>query len=142
MGGKAQYKTRQYNLILDYLKTNASRYATVPEMSLCFKRAGTPVGAATIYRQLEKLCEAGQAHKFSRPGVRGSCYQYHSITSNCNRHFHLKCEQCNKLIHLNAAETGTLRHHVLANHGFVPNCTKTIIYGVCSHCMRLKPQEI
>ena len=141
MGGRSQYKTRQYNLIMGYLASlGENEHTSIPQMVAHFKETGTPVGTATLYRQLEKLAAEGRVRKFTLEGRAGARYQYQPGHKGCNAHFHLKCEGCGSLVHLDCEETRAFQQHVLESHGFVANYSKTVIYGLCKHCAGKGPK--
>ena len=48
------YNTRQRELILEYIKSNAENHLTADAIALALK--SEQVGKTTVYRYLEKLC--------------------------------------------------------------------------------------
>lgn len=133
-GQKAQYKTRQYNLIMAYFAALGEEHATIGKVEAYFQDAGQPIGKATIYRHLEKLAAQGIVQKYTLDGIAGACYQYQPGHTGCDAHFHLKCEQCGRLVHLDCEETQAFQQHVADTHGFHANYSKTVIYGLCKDC--------
>lgn len=127
------YNTRQKEKLLDYLVSNMDRHTSVQEISSFLTAEGTPVGTATIYRQLDKLVESGEVRKYSFDGKTGACYQYIG-DGTCREHFHLKCLRCGRLIHLNCDHLSGLNEHILKHHGFTVDPVQTVFYGVCAEC--------
>jgi Fur family ferric uptake transcriptional regulator len=128
------YKTRQRELLLQYLIQNKSIHLTVEDMANHLKRKNKPVGKSTIYRYLDKLVSQGLVRKyFVEEGV-GACYQYNQAREDCNHHFHLKCTSCGQLLHVKCTYLNSVHQHVLDHHHFLVDHTKTVLYGICHEC--------
>ena len=128
------YNTRQKEKLMDFLLTNKDKHTSVQEISAYLAAEGTPVGTATIYRQLDKLVESGIVRKFVIDGKTGACYQYIENKKECREHFHLKCLCCGKLIHLNCDHLMGINEHIAEHHGFIIDPSQTVFYGKCSDC--------
>ena len=57
MGVKVQYRTKQREEIISYLKTVPGKHVTAADVRSHFQDQAVSVGQTTIYRQLEKLVE-------------------------------------------------------------------------------------
>lgn len=134
MKNDSGYKTRQKEKILDYLVRNKEKHTNVQEISAFLMAEGTPVGTATIYRQLDKLIDSGTVRRYNFDGKTGACYQYIENDSDCHEHFHLKCTVCGKLIHLNCERLSGIDRHIFEHHGFQVDPSQTVFYGKCSDC--------
>lgn len=134
MKNDSGYKTRQKEKILDYLVRNKEKHTNVQEISAFLTAEGTPVGTATIYRQLDKLIDSGTVRRYNFDGKTGACYQYIENDSECHEHFHLKCTVCGKLIHLNCERLSGIDRHIFEHHGFKIDPSQTVFYGECSDC--------
>lgn len=134
MKNDSGYKTRQKEKILDYLVRNKEKHTNVQEISAFLTEEGTPVGTATIYRQLDKLIDSGTVRRYNFDGKTGACYQYIENDSECHEHFHLKCTICGKLIHLNCERLSGIDRHIFEHHGFQIDPSQTVFYGKCSDC--------
>ena len=134
MKNDSGYKTRQKEKILDYLVRNKEKHTNVQEISAFLTEEGTPVGTATIYRQLDKLIDSGNVRRYNFDGKTGACYQYIENDSECHEHFHLKCTICGKLIHLNCERLSGIDRHIFEHHGFQVDPSQTVFYGKCSDC--------
>ncbi|MDE5558839.1 MAG: transcriptional repressor [Ruminococcus sp.] len=134
MKNDSGYKTRQKEKILDYLVRNKEKHTNVQEISAFLTAEGTPVGTATIYRQLDKLIDSGTVRRYNFDGKTGACYQYIENDSDCHEHFHLKCTICGKLIHLNCERLSGIDRHIFEHHGFQVDPSQTVFYGKCSDC--------
>ena len=128
------YKTSQKERLLDFLVKNKEKHTNVQEISAYLRSEGTPVGTATIYRQLDRLVESGSVRKFVIDGKTGACYQYIENEKECREHFHLKCLSCGKLIHLSCGQLIGINRHIAEHHGFIVDPLQTVFYGKCAEC--------
>lgn len=130
------YKTKQKESLLSFLIKNKDKHTNVREISDFLKFEGTPMGTATIYRQLEKLVEQGMVRKYILDGSTGACFQYIDEKDCCNEHFHLKCISCGQLIHINCDYLSGINKHIFEHHGFTVDSSQTVFYGKCSECSK------
>lgn len=128
------YRTRQRELILDFLKHSDARHVSVDEVLEHLKAEGDKVGRTTIYRYMEKLTEEGVLRKYFIEEGAGACYQYVEYAQGCHEHFHLKCLKCGRLFHVECDYLNKLGEHIKEHHGFTVDNTKTVLYGVCKDC--------
>lgn len=136
MKSDSGYNTRQKENLLDFLINNKERHTSVQEISAFLTNAGTPMGMATIYRQLDKLVENGVVRRYVLDGKSGACYQYIGADSGCHEHYHLKCVRCGKLIHFDCDFLSGINRHILEHHGFNVDSSQTVFYGKCSNCSK------
>ena len=134
MKREAGYNTKQKEKLVDFLINNKDKHTTVQEISAYLSTEGSPLGTATIYRQLDKLVESGVVRKFVINGKTGACYQYIENEHDCREHFHLKCISCGKLIHLNCDHLLSINKHIEEHHGFIIDPSQTVFYGRCADC--------
>lgn len=128
------YKTKQKEKLLDCLMSNKDRHTNVREISAFLDSEGTPMGTATIYRQLDKLVEQGLVRKYILDGSTGACFQYVENSASCHEHFHFKCTSCGKLIHIDCQYLTGVNRHILEHHEFTVDSSQTVFYGKCSEC--------
>ncbi len=133
MEGK-EYRTRQREVILEFLKNSDSCHVSIEEVLEHLKAAGEKVGRTTIYRYMEKLTDEGVLRKYFIEEGAGACYQYVNPQENCHEHFHLKCLKCGRLIHVECEYLDQIGSHILTHHGFEIDNTKTVFYGICRDC--------
>lgn len=129
------YKTKQRDHILQFLIENQSRHVTVDDVVDHLKQSGNPVGKATVYRYMDKLVNQGDVRKFLLEDS-SACYQYAANKEECAGHFHLKCITCKKLIHLNCDFMNGIEQHILKEHHFQVDSSRTVFYGQCEDCMK------
>ena len=134
---KGEYNTKQKAQVLSYLEENAARHITAAELVHALTEHGTPVGAATVYRQLERLEAQGLVRRYTLDDRGSACWQYggaEAKAGTCHSHFHLKCVQCGVLVHLDCDHLAEITAHVKASHGFTIDPARTTCYGVCDAC--------
>ena len=134
MKRESGYNTKQKEKLLEYLISNKEKHTNVQEITAFLSAEGSPVGVATIYRQLDKLVEQGLVRKYAFDGKTSACYQYIEDNEQCRSHFHLKCLSCGRLIHLDCEHLAELAHHIEEEHGFEIDYSQTVFYGRCGDC--------
>lgn len=82
------------------------------------------------------MVEQGLVAKYVVDGTSSACFEYLGHDEHCHKHicFHCKCEKCGKVIHLECGEMAHLGEHMLADHGFQWDFTRTVFYGICEEC--------
>ena len=136
MSTRSKYKTKQREILLDYLRATSGAHITAGDVCAYFKAQGAPIGQATVYLQLESLVDEGIISKYTVDGSSPACFEYvgaesHSHAEVC---FHCKCEKCGKLIHLNCDELEAIQSHLFSEHRFLMDPMRTIFYGLCDQC--------
>ena len=136
MGEQTQYHTKHYDEILSYLKTIPGKHVTVQDVSNHFKGENA-IGQTTVYRQMERLVSEGKVQKYILDGT-CACFEY--VGSHNEEHdencFHCKCITCGKLIHLECEEIRHLQDHILCEHNFTLDTSRTVFYGLCENCRK------
>ncbi len=130
------YNTRQKENLLAFLIKNKDKHTNVQEISAYLAAEDTPVGTATIYRQLDKLVEQGLVRKYVLDGKTGACYQYIEENDCCHEHFHLKCIVCGQLMHIDCDHLAGVNEHIFSHHGFTVDSSQTVFYGRCADCVK------
>jgi len=136
------YKTKQRELILNYLIKNRDEHITADDVSDHLRQQGTSVGKATIYRYLDKLVAANVVRKFALGKGSSACYQYIGEAQGCMAHYHLMCTGCGKLIHMECSDLDRIFCHLSEKHSFKADPAKTIVYGECQECSRKEPAKV
>ena len=121
MNSRSKYKTKQKDILLEYLKKLSGRHVTACDVCDYFKEIGAPIGKSTIYRQLESLVDEGVINKYIIEPNSPACFEYvgndhhHDAGEVC---YHCKCQKCGKLIHLNCDELEEIQEHLFKDHRF------------------------
>ncbi len=128
---RGSYKTRQKDLILDFLQEKNNQHVTVDMIVESLKGE---VGKTTIYRNLDKLVNQGVVLKYDMPNGMSACFQYADKTEQ-HTHHHFLCVQCGQIIHVNCNFIDKLSIHMEKEHGFWFDSIKTVFYGCCENCI-------
>ncbi len=136
MEKRTKYKTRQREMLLDYLRSSKGGHVTAADVYFHLKAHGASIGQATVYRHLETLVRDGVVNKYSFDASSPACFEYVHLAEHAENEicFHCKCEQCGALIHLNCEELKGIKEHLYAKHQFTLNPLRTVFYGICSAC--------
>ena len=132
----SNYNTRQRDMILDFLKDSEGEHVTADEILNYFEEKGTPVGKATVYRYLDLLEKQEIVRRYQIDGRRKCCYQYIKDIEHCKHHYHLKCVKCEKLFHITCEELDHVSEHMIREHGFLVDESRTVYYGICEECRK------
>ena len=137
MNSRSKYRTKQREILLDYLETVPGVHITAGDVYEYFKSKGAAIGQSTIYRQLESLVDEGIINKYIIDANSPACFEYvgsdsHEDAEVC---FHCKCEKCGKLIHLQCEELEEMQSHLNSEHGFRLDPLRTVFYGLCEKCV-------
>ena len=136
MNGKSKYKTRQREVLLDYLEKVPGTHITVNDVCEYCKNQGKPIGQSTVYRQLERMVDEGLVNKYIIDANSPACFEFlpQPQQTEADVCFHCKCEKCGKLIHLHCEELTGIAAHLREHHQFVLNPMRTVFYGLCEEC--------
>ena len=136
------YNTKQREAILDFIISLSGAHVTAAQIEQHFNcdALHKHIGRTTIYRYLEKLNKDGILRRYITDGASGFCYQYvgSDAAEPCDSHWHLKCEDCGELQHLECGALVDVERHVLNEHAFQVNNTRTVLYGKCNNCLNAK----
>ena len=135
MSRTAQYKTKQKEEMLRFLKSMSGEKITVNDIVKHFTESGVTLGTATIYRHLERMVADGDVKKYFVDGMASACFEYvGDDTGDGKNRFYLKCERCGKLIRFHCRELQNIQNHLLMEHGFSIDSARTVFYGTCNQC--------
>ena len=125
------YNTKQRDEIVEFFSRHRGKCFSAKDI---IRSGEIKSGEATVYRTLSKLAENGVLKRFT-DGASGACYQL-AESSDCDKHFHLKCEKCGKLIHIDCGFMAEIKQHIEASHDFYVDLGKTVFYGLCGACSK------
>ena len=128
------YKTKQKEIILEFLKNQDSDYVTVNDIKNYLENNGQQVGLTTIYRRVDGMEKEGIVSKLSVEGSNSKVYKY--LGDDDESGFFIKCESCGDMIHMSCHHLEELYEHIMKDHGFFVNTKKTVFYGKCMKCQK------
>ena len=134
------YKTKQREIILEYLKKYKDEHISVDDILYHLKTNGTPVGKSTVYRYLDKLVKENIVRKYRTEEGKSACYQYFA-DETCKAHYHFKCSNCSTLFHVDCEVFHDIEEHLKKDHDFYLDSCKTVLYGLCQSCKQEKKKE-
>lgn len=126
------YNTKQSQAILRALERRGKRPADARALADDLREKGIPVGLATVYRQLDRLAEAGLVHRITTDA--GALYQYCPRQAAGEVCFLLRCQSCGRMEHLDCPQLRSLYRHIAAEHGFRVDPRRTVLTGLCGPC--------
>lgn len=139
MAARTSYKSKHRDEILEILRENEREHMTAGQILDAFKERGVSIGAATIYRQLDRLVEEGAVNKYMVDAVTGACYEFKGESGGVSAYVHGKCEKCGKVVHIERkAVEAAIQGFSGGSGGFELDCSRTLFYGICSDCRREK----
>lgn len=119
--------TIQQSLVLEAV--NRLRcHATADEIYAVIVKDHPSISKATVYRNLNRLSEAGKIRKMEIPG---EADRYDHMT---HPHYHVKCVKCGRIFDVDMEYMPELETKIRDKHGFVFLGHDLIFQGVCSDC--------
>jgi Fur family ferric uptake transcriptional regulator len=121
--------TRQRDLIVDTF-LNAPGHLSVDELLGRVQERDANIGAATVYRTMKILTDAGlaSARHFDDGQTR-----YEAAVGR-HHHDHLICTSCHAIIEFENERIEELQDMVARHHGFHVTRHKLELYGLCKDC--------
>lgn len=123
------YKTKQKDIILDYLIKNKNKCFKATEI-YDYLKIDNDIGLTTVYRILNNLADSLIIKRYT--DHKEAMYQYID-QEKCRNHLHLKCHKCNNIYHLDCNEAIELSKHIKNKHNFLIDST---ILGMCWECLK------
>ncbi len=126
-------QTRQRDLIVDTF-FSASGHLSIDELLAQVSTRDSNIGAATVYRTMKILSEAGlaSARHFDDGQTR------YEAALDRHHHDHLICTGCHTIVEFENEAIEELQDTVAAAHGFVVTRHKLELYGLCKDCQAKK----
>ena len=131
---KKSYTTDGKRALCDFLAENPDRQFTTEE--LCLALHGNTEKKSSVYRHLSDLCATDVLRKFRSDERNCAVYQYIGKGCDCGSHFHAKCTVCGAISHLACHDSQDFAAHLKEEHGFLVDCSQSLLYGVCERCRR------
>jgi Fur family ferric uptake transcriptional regulator len=125
-GAPATRRTAQKDAIRRALNAS-TEFLSAPQVHRMLQDAGTPVGLATVYRQLSALAQLGAVDTVNGPD--GQLFR--TCRTNAHHH-HLICEACGRAEDLEVREDWI--RSAAADHGFTVTRHVVEVFGLCADC--------
>ena len=121
--------TRQRDLIVDTFFSTEG-HLSVDELLEKAKQRDTTLGAATVYRTMKILTDAGLA---SARHFEGGQTRYEAALDR-HHHDHLICTSCGAIVEFENERIEELQDRVAGEHDFTVTHHKMELYGLCGEC--------
>ena len=112
----------------------------MPNASTYGPRDRPQLNRVTVYRTLKMLKEGGLVDELDLMHVVGDQHYYE--TRMKGEHAHVICLRCGRVEEYFGEPLQNLKHQVEAVFGFQIVIQRTEVGGYCSHCQRLRPEEM
>ncbi len=133
---KSSYNTLSRTAIDGIFVGNKDKSFSVEEILLLLNEMGIAVNKTTVYRYVNTLCENNVINKFVAEKGKKTLYKFNDKNLGCDNHLHLQCSLCGKIEHLGCSDMEEFKSHILKEHGFLLNCSSSVLYGVCKKCSK------
>ncbi len=133
METRGAYRTRQRELIVEYLQAGAENNVTAEALARYLESRGEKVSLTTVYRTLDRLVREGSALKYAAPDGSRACYRYLSgsdAADSCK----LVCLDCGHIFNVECHRFDGLAEHIASEHRFRVDSRRTVFYGHCADC--------
>jgi Fur family ferric uptake transcriptional regulator len=121
--------TRQRDLIVDTFFSTEGHLSVDELLEKAKQRDGT-LGAATVYRTMKILTDAGLA---SARHFEGGQTRYEAALDR-HHHDHLICTSCGTIVEFENERIEELQDRVAGEHDFTVSHHKMELYGLCKEC--------
>src|SRR5438477_3822985 len=123
--------TKQRDLIVDTFFSQPG-HLSVDELLEKVTARDPSIGAATVYRTMKILTDAGLA---SARHFEGGQTRYEAALDR-HHHDHLICTSCGNIFEFENERIEELQDRVAAEHGFAVTHHKLELYGLCRACQQ------
>lgn len=121
--------TIQCALVLDAVQ-KLRCHATAEEVYASLVQEHPSISRGTVYRNLQRLCEAGEIRKCEMPG---GADRFDHL---CHDHYHVRCVTCGRVFDVDMEYQQGLENAVKDPHGFVLTGHDIVFQGICPECGR------
>lgn len=123
------YKSsKQRDLIMNYMK-QINGHVSAEQIFKELNAAGTKISLATVYRNLNILCDMHEIKKIAHP-IEG--YQY---DKTCKPHYHLHCIKCDRILDLDIPYNEEFNREMSKMTGLPIKTHDMMVDGICKECL-------
>ena len=126
MSTTARRPTRQRTAIAEALASN-TEFASAQEIHARLDQAGSPVGLATVYRNLQAMATEGEVDV-----LRTDDGELAYRVCGSGHHHHLVCRECGRTVEVEGPIVEQWAATVAAEHGYRAVTHTVEIFGICS----------
>ena len=130
-----QYRSKGREALMLYLDSVKDQRFCVNDILDYLDGQGISMNQATVYRNIEKLCDENILIKSKKLNDDNTYYQYIANGSHCREHLHMQCKKCGKLIHMEGPEFADIIASISSEHGFIIEPSESVLIGICAKCV-------
>ena len=131
--------TRQRRILLELLD-RSGRHLNAETLYQMAIEKDPKLNRVTVYRTLKLLKKGGLIDELDLMHVEGDQHYYESRLKQ--EHAHLICLRCGKVEEFFGEPLQRLRKQIETHFGFQIVLARTEVGGYCSHCQKLRAQEV
>lgn len=105
-------------------------HATADEIYDELVKEHPSISRATVYRNLQRLCDSGEIHRLEIPG--GADHFDHL----CHEHYHARCTGCGRVFDVDMDYIPDLERFIKDTHGFMLTGHDIVFKGICPECRK------
>lgn len=120
--------SKQRDMILEYMQ-GIEGHVSAEQVFQNMNEHGQKISLATVYRNLNILCEMNEIKKIAHP-IDG--YQY---DKTCKPHYHLHCTQCNRIFDLDIPYLSSVNEEIERQTGLSIKTHTMMAEGICEECL-------
>ncbi|WP_250229265.1 Fur family transcriptional regulator [Anaeropeptidivorans aminofermentans] len=128
------YQTKNRKRIWEFISSQKGIHFTANDMYRYFIIHGSTISMPTIYRQLDKMTEAGLLHKYRTAESDTAFYYSREADGDSRELSHMKCTNCGKMFPLKCNVVEQMAEHVWNRHSFYIKLENTLLYSKCAQC--------
>ena len=121
--------SKRRDMILNYMK-QIDGHVTPEQVFQEMNAGGQKISLATIYRNLNILCEMHEVKKIAHP-IDG--YQY---DKTCKPHYHLHCIKCDRILDLDIPYLESFNEEMSKQTGLPIKTHNMMAEGICQDCLK------
>ncbi len=127
--------TKQRQVILEELRKLYS-HPTVDELHQIVRKRLPKISIATVYRNLEILCEEGLAQKMDTPGTQ------RRFDGNVRNHYHIRCCSCGRVDDVDLEPIPMIEEAIKERCDYAVMSHRLEFIGICSQCAEEERQGL
>jgi len=126
--------TRQRSAIIDVVLETRDRHLSFEDILEAAKKIDPRVSAATVYRNILFLENAGMISRIKLPDKKSYFEKSGIVASEKKHHDHFICDICGGITEFFSPDIEELQDKIASSMNFTIKSHRMEIYGICSGC--------
>lgn len=131
-----EYKTRISQAIEAFAAGKKDMGFCVADVSAYLDAKGINANTTTVYRNLDRMVTQDKLIKYQGTDGSSSMYRMGKTDHSCHEHLHMQCMKCGRVIHIDRDTMNHIAKGVQERYGFMIDCDRSSICGICKDCQR------